>query len=1139
MSARDPSIIAADPKRSAWVAANAGSGKTYTLANRVTRLLLDGAKPERILCLTYTKAAAAEMQSRLFALLGELSMLSDAKLAKRLAEICGRAPPAADWPGAWRLFAKALETPGGLKIQTLHAFCQGVLARFPLEAGVPPGFTVLDELTSNRLLEEARERSLARADKGDAFLAAAVAKLATDVAERRLEDVLRNCLGPDRRKLERLLRPLASNDEGLLRAVRDFHGAHMESESAIIDGFCAHVKSKASQLHATAKWLDRGSTKDKEKAEQIRAAMLHDTPRQSFHAFRRVFLKKDGDPFVRLVTRNHAQTDPALAQFIDELGEHFVEKDCRRRAAHAAELCHAILILSDAVRGEYAALKSARGALDYDDLIVLTNKLLEESDAAQWVLFKLDGGIDHILIDEAQDTSPEQWAIISKLTEEFFAGSGSRREATLRTVFAVGDEKQSIFSFQGADPDQFDRFRRYFEERALAAERDFVNEPLATSRRSAPEILDFVDAVFSTPEARSGLASGDAEIRHFAHRSKAQGRVELWPAIKPPEEPEPDPQREVDLPSQAGAAATLARKLADQIAEWRDRHVRLPDHPDPIRPGDIMILLPRREPFGPLVIRALKDRGIPVAGADRMRLSDEIGVRDLVALGRFAIQPVDDLTLATVLRSPLGGLSEEELLSLCHERMGNLWPELQRRSAESAFSRAHELLNDVLARADLMPPFEFFTHVLATRGMRRPLLERLGAEAEDAIEEFLSLAFAYEGGNPPSLEGFLDWIERGGAEIKRDMERGRDEVRVMTVHGAKGLEADIVILPDTTTVPQSPAQKGHLLFGTDAVYFPIGESTRLAPVAAARNAAQDAIMREHRRLLYVAMTRAKERLYICGFENKRGIANGCWYRLAEAAATRIGTPVTRGAEQIYVVGDRGDQFGLAVDPAPPRARIPAWISPVVPEREKQRLLRPSELTDEGAPPANSPCGLEASKRFQRGLLIHALLAHLPDIAKSDRGRIGMGFLRAHTKDAGEAEALFREALSVIEDPTFGVAFSQESRAEIALTAELPELAPGARVNGRVDRIAVTKDAVLIVDFKTNRPPPGREEDVAEAYLSQMALYRAAAAKIFPGRRIDCALVWTDGPKLMRLSAGLLDRQFASMRARLDPEGGLS
>ncbi|MBV9330640.1 MAG: double-strand break repair helicase AddA, partial [Alphaproteobacteria bacterium] len=940
-----PPAAAADPSTSAWVTANAGSGKTHTLTDRVTRLLLGGAAPGRILCLTYTKAAAAEMQSRLFGRLGSYSMLPDRKLRCMLDRI--GANEISDLAAARRLFAQALETPGGLKIQTIHGFCQSLLTLFPLEAGVAPGFSVLDEPAATNLMNEARVRMLERAGKGGTVLSTALSRLVTEITEQRLDEILQSSLGSDRRRLMRFLAsPMVAG--GLEQHVRVTHGiAGTDTEDSLTEHFCATLSADRGILEEIADWLDGGLTSDRQKSGQLRRALAAKSARVMFQHLRSAFLKSDGEAYQRLVTSRLQDTNDRLSGYLQAFVERLYACDLQRNAANAASLCHSILVVAQSVHDEYALLKNARAALDYDDLVLETRHLLEQSAAAQWVLFKLDGGIDHVLIDEAQDTSPDQWTIVRALTEEFFAGSGIRRDSTVRTIFAVGDEKQSIFSFQGAEPDQFEAFRLYFEERVLGAGHEFSNTPLVVSRRSTPEILAFVDEVFRPREAREGLTSQRVPIEHVAERAGVPGRVEFWPAIVDDNPSDTDPDREMNLP-QTSAASRLAERIAGLIGQWLAQKTNLPGRGRPIAPSDIMILLPRREPFGPLIIRALKDRSIPVSGADRMRLTDELSVQDLIALGRFVLQPMDDLTLATLLRSPFCDVSEEELLELCSGRPGRLWDRLRDFSEKAAaFKNAHIFLSEMLSLADFTPPFEFYAHALTALGMRERLLRRLGSESEEAIDEFLSLTLSHEPSATASLEGWLKWMESGGAEIRRDMERVRNEVRVMTVHGAKGLEADIVFLPDTTSLPMTPSQRGTLLFTGDAVFAPGGNAGRVPPVAAARAEAHRVALREYRRLLYVAMTRARDRLYICGFAGKSGIKHGSWYRLAEAAAEKLGRRIERDGQAILAIGAHEEDRSRAPAAQEPGLSIPSWAVTSPPaEPPSATVLRPAGIESE-------------------------------------------------------------------------------------------------------------------------------------------------------------------------------------------------
>lgn len=1123
MSATPSTPDAGDPRISAWVSAHAGTGKTWTLANRVARLLLDNALPQRILCLTYTKAAAAEMAGRLFTQLGEWAMLDDAALAESLERIGAGRRDKEGLREARRLFALALETPGGLKIQTIHSFCQYILARFPLEAGISPAFDVLDEPTAREMIADAGAAVLERAGEGEQKLAEAAAYLATHSSEEKLGEILASTLGGDRRKFERFLESLDRNGDAIASRVARAHGVEPGERYQHIEAkFCAEMKEAQAQLKEIAAWLSSGTTNDAKLARALDKAIESG----NYDDFYSLFLTADGKARATLATKGSIDRNSELHMRLREAAKRFHIAEQRCRSARAAALALSALTLAEAAHGEYSRAKSARGVLDYDDLIVETLRLLERREAAGWVLYKLDGGLDHILIDEAQDTSPEQWRIVRSLAEEFFAGEGARAQGRQpRTLFVVGDEKQSIFSFQGADPAQFEINRQHFRQRAGEA---FVSAGLTRSRRSTREILAFVDAVFDSETVREGVSS--VEIKHKTARDQAVGRVVFWPAIKQVEEPKRDAwQTPVNIEPRWSPVVQLADRVATNIQNWTSGRTWLPGHDDPIRPADIMVLMPRREPFASELIRQLKRRGVAVAGADRIHLLEQMAVMDLVAIGRFVLLPEDDLTLAALLRSPLIGFSEDELFALAADRGGTLWRELEQRCEEApAMTFAWELLREMRARADFTPPFEFYGHLLGPRGGRKRLLARLGAEANDAIDEFLSLALSYEHLNTPSLEGFLQWFETGDAEIRRDMERGRNEVRVMTVHGAKGLEADIVILPDTTTIPESAARRAALLYADDSVFFPLAEEDAPDCVRHAKARADADALREHRRLLYVALTRAKDELHICGFEGKRGVRPGSWYDLMRPVAERLGIVIGEGEE---IAREARPAKAQSTIPASVSFELPEWaLRPLEQEDARPRLIRPSEAAGCEEPPRISPRG---AGQFARGLLVHALLARLPELPANERARAAHRYLvQRHVQD-DEREALIAETLAVLDHPEFVAAFQPGSRAEISIVADLPELGPKARVSGRLDRLAVTDDAVLLVDFKSNRPAPASAKEVAPPYLSQMALYRAALARVFPAKRIDCAIVWTEAPMLMPVPATLLDAEFARIAGRLD------
>jgi ATP-dependent helicase/nuclease subunit A len=807
----------------------------------------------------------------------------------------------------------------------------------------------------------------------------------------------------------------------------------------------------------------------------------------------------------------------------------------RARAVRAAAIGKAVLHVGLRILSRYDALKSEQAQLDYDDLVLATAALFSRTSAA-WVLFKLDGGIDHILVDEAQDTNPLQWRIIAALAEEFFSGKGAR--AQTRTIFTVGDEKQSIYRFQGADPAIFGRMEEQFEEKIEAAGAKLHTPLLDLTRRSVAPILKVVDQVFADPVLAKGLTSAGTPPHHAVARDGQGGLVELWPTEKPIEAEMPVPwDVPLDFVHPQSPRTRLSAKIADVIAGWLKTGERLPSLDRAVRPGDVMVLVRRRDAFVDELIRALKLRHIPVAGSDRLRLTEHIAIMDLMALGSFAIMPEDDYALACVLKSPLFGMSEEDLFSFAHTRGGTLFEALAQTPIAAT-------LRPLIARAGRTSPFAFYTECLGALGMRTKLVARLGGDAEDPIDEFLRLALDYERLHPPLLQGFLHWLGAGEAEVKRDMDQGRDEVRVMTVHGAKGLEANIVFLPDTCSMPHRAHRPGFLNIEVPGGAHPVPlwcerPKEDPAPAAKARADEREAAEGEHLRLLYVALTRARDRLYICGHEGRNPLPPTSWHALCAAALANIGT------QTITACGEEGWRLEVS-QIKPPDGRpsteeaarttptLPAHFAvPAAPELAQDRPLSPSRLGIE-EPSATKPTPLlearETLTRFERGRLIHRLLQFLPDQPANARADLAAKFLgqsRHQLSPAAQLE-IAAAVVRVMNEPAFAPLFAPGSRAEVPLVGRVALGGTRRSVFGIVDRLAVTKDTVLLIDYKTDRQPPSGADAVPLAYRRQLALYRALLAALYPRHTIHCALLWTEIPALMTLSEAELSTTFAQL-----------
>ncbi len=1131
---------ASDPAVSAWVSANAGTGKTHVLVNRIIRLMLEGAVPERILCLTFTRAAAAEMASRLVDALGSWIALGDDALRHRIADITG-GRAVARLAGARRLFARALETPGGLKVQTIHAFCERLLQRFPVEAGVTPGFTVLEPTTARAALVAARSAVLGGAD-GAGEIVDLVETLAVHLGLDELTDLVGKLID-ERGHMQGIL----ESDEGMVTTLRRLAAVlDLQPDGSPPDPGAAlaavmsdeEMRAIAGQLATSDKVTDRKT------AEALSNALAVPDGAARLAALAGKFLKGNGDPIAdsTLCTAAMGEHRGRLATLRDEVAR--LSEFQKAAGVHSAT--SALLRLGRRVMARYEREKHLIGGYDYDDLIARTLMLLKVSDGAQWVLYKLDGGLDHILIDEAQDTSPDQWEIVRLLADEFFAGEGSR-DGLVRTIFAVGDKKQSIFSFQGADPALFDQERDHFAARVRLAGQAFKPIPLQTSFRSVKAVLSAVDDVFNHGAAAVGVKTEpDENMVHHAIRAGEPGMVEIWQvgetetakdeATKDTRHKPGDPRRQV------------AEKIAATIFGWLWRREPLYPGGPPIAPRDILILVQKRPVLMPLLVKELKKLGVPVAGPDRLDLADHVAVRDLVSLGRFVLQPGDDLALAETLKSPLLAsddgkpIDDDDLFTIAHGRgKQSLWTALCRHVAAGApYGEAVERLRAWQERAASATAGEFYQDVLAAGGGLKALQGRLGNDAVDAVENFLQLTFAMPREKVQSLREFLDAPGGLDQEFKRDMGEAAGEVRIMTVHGAKGLQAPIVILADAATPAGGGGKPGlHLITSRDGAALPVWYLKKdLLPkvLKTARDVVDASALEEYNRLLYVAMTRARDRLYVAGAVTAKQRYEGSWHEMvSNALGSRAVEMTLPDGRHAWRIEDPGTPLTDVKPPAPPPPQAPPlpdwalatptrhetappWVSPSA----IRALMRPE--TAASSERIASPLAGDGEWRFRRGQLVHRLLQILPDRPEDGRQAMAELFLAHAAPEMPPArhQALIAEVLGVIGAPAVAALFGPGSLAEVPLVAEIDHPGLGKfMVSGRLDRLAVRDDEVLIADYKTNRPVPHGLDEADPAHIAQLAAYWAGLETIYPGRRIRAFLVYTDGPFSMELPETVL------------------
>lgn len=1134
--------LASDPQLSAWVSANAGSGKTHVLVNRVLRLLLSDVAPGRMLCITYTKAAAANMANRIFRALADWARMPDETLTRALADLTGATPSPERRAKARRLFAQALETPGGLKIETIHAFSTRVLQAAPFEANVPPRFEIADDLAQAQMLREARRELLAAvlADP-EGEEARALGLLARQAAQDTFDAMIQEALS--RRELFGDTDGRARDPGAMRRGMAEFLGVAPELTAAEVQGRFQLDLSLNTALPRLIQALEAGSATRQSFAAALRAALAgEDDP---VAVCRKGLITEANGINQNIRGKGKSEFEPELLAVLDELAALVLAARDRLNAIAIRDRSHALAVLVTQMLASYRRLKSRRSLLDYDDLIAKTRSLLSRVDAA-WVLYKLDAGIDHILLDEAQDTSTAQWAILGRLTDEFTSGAGIPQNGLLtRTVFAVGDEKQSIYGFQGAAPAAFGEERVRLGQRLKDANRPFKPVSLNTSFRSAREIMQAVDAVFALPDHARGLVfdgAGGPEP-HDTVRQGARGCVDLWPLSLDDAGEKPDAwTAPVDALSRRSGVAKLAGRIATTLARWQ--RAGRDDLGNAFSPGDVMILLRNRGALFETIVKALKDAGVPVTGRDRLTLADHPAVEDMLALARAILLPDDDLALATALKTPLLNLDDDDLLRLAPGRPGSLRAALaQAAQSEPRYRAVETKLTGMTREAGRCGPFRFFAKLLGPDSGRNLALARLGPESGDALDAFLNAALDHERRYGPSLAGFIRHVGGAAADVKRDLSASAGEVRVMTVHGAKGLEAKVVILADLAPPPGAKRLPKILV-----VQPPQGEPVPLWPTAGAEDAsatrrakarAIEHMVEEHHRLLYVAMTRAEDRLIVCGAQKQGEAPDGSWYAMIAAglAASDAGlhearAPDGEGMIARFMTSAPQPPAPAVGTQAAPAASPPAW------------LARPAPREDEPAPPLKPSNALSAADAAERpgdgpflaesaaaGRLAHLLLQMLPEIAPERRAETAqtLAGVRGKGLSGARRDRLVADVLKLLDEPGLFALFAEGSLAEVPVAGAITLPGGAVRaVSGQIDRLVITPDEVVIADFKTATRPPADLDAMPPGTLAQLAVYRALIGAIYPGRRVRALAIYTATLSVLEPEAGRLDAVLVEM-----------
>jgi len=848
---------AASPSENVWVQANAGTGKTSVLVQRLLRILFRSESQSGVLCLTYTNAAAGEMRNRILSKLREWAMASDNVLRELLDGVAhNRVPTDADLKSARDIFFTYIDNPDILKIKTIHGFCEEILHRFPVEAGLSPAWTLVSDANQKVLLQDAFD-SMIKSAAADTRLSDAFAHLVGRVSEYYMPDLLKELTGQYKtffqvENLDNYRKYFIDTIQNFL--LSDFTNLPPESTERlqnIVENAVTDQKSRKKPVGYLTELIN--------KTKQYIDKTI------DFDEYKFTYLKLDLEPKKDLQKLDYVQTE---LDRVYRQAQYDVNRQIMRDSV-------AMFDLAAGFARSYMALKHARNLLDFDDLILYTRRLFSRPETMGWVLSQLDLGLNHILVDEAQDTSPQQWDILRMMAGDFFTDGDTAGQT--HSMFVVGDSKQSIYGFQGADPNAFAASRQDIAAQIKNNMRAIAEIPLTQSFRSTAPILESVDRFFGNHDIVE--LTGFVNNPHKCFRAHAPGLVEINPVVS---------KKESD---------TDVRGYISMIADKIERLIKNGE----CTAGDIMVLVQKRKPMAPQLVAELKRRNIDVAGSDRIVLPDFPAVRDLLNMTRFCLNPADDYSLCCVLKSPLFRLTEADILNLCNARTMAIKNAPNDAAPVTVFDILQQMMPEIFARLNTIlqwgaqcGPYTFFTNILNSDNARAEMISALGTEIIDPLEEFLTICLAYERTQPGTMRHFLKWFITGGSEIKRDMDESSG-VRVVTVHGSKGLEAPFVFLIDTTNMPDGekfvPIPNVAAREDMPVPWIWLPRSVPSARRTAAVNAAAHNRLAEYYRLLYVAMTRARDRLYIFGYTPNKAPNADSWHaRLWSVFGDETGRP---------------------------------------------------------------------------------------------------------------------------------------------------------------------------------------------------------------------------------------------------------
>ncbi len=1058
---------ASNPKNSAWVFASAGSGKTKILTDRVLRLLLNGVLPHKILCLTFTKVAATEMQNRINKELASWVLLDDDELRNKLSNLSGKSPSEKNLTEARSLFLKILDSESKIKIQTIHSFCQSIIKIFPFEAKITPNFEILESNNEKILLKEA-QKDVIRKARNNEFYENLIEEISIKINDESFLEIISDLLSKKEEIL--FLKESFFGIENLIDEIfKNFAIPQNEDEDKIFEQFIEKINKKEVLNLATS--LENSSSSKNIDISQKIQKFFSNQKTDNFHNYKLAFFTKEDSP--RKIYGSEAK-DERLLKIIDEQKALIINFNEKLNSLRICNDTAIILRFIDQILESYSNKKKQDSFLDYNDLIVETNKLLMNPDFSNWVKMKMDGSFDHILVDESQDTNHQQWNIIKALSEDFFSGIGAGDDN--RSIFIVGDEKQSIYSFQGAEANISKEIYSYFYE---ASNEKLQKIELNNSFRSGSEVLNLVDKVFSDQKRKDAI-SKTSEFKNHNPIRNTKGKVEVWPQIVPEKKEKKEQSYEwkfdfLESNEEQKEQEILAEAIAKKIANGVNKKIKLENRQESLKFGDFMILLRNRtNGFDKSLAKYFNKYNIAFSSQSRVKFGENLLILDLLSSAKFALLTEDDLNLACLLKSPIFNLTEADLLNICLFKNDNKTSIYQSLDKLDKYKNVKEKLDKIITKSKTLDCFEFFYSLLNKENHQKDFLAYFGNENLEIIEKFLSFVRDFSKNNSPSLQKLIEFIDNLNPELSLSSE-DRNKVKITTIHSAKGLQAPIVIMPDCS-------YNFNQLLGAKEKISWVDFGNFNLPIWCNKKSQENSIIKSHKekrikeakdeylRLLYVALTRAEDELYIAGFGNSKDPE--CWYEVVKNSAPELSQPLP---EADIVINELKEESFKEI-------------------KLEQLKTAPKEFFEED----DVEDQINISKI--KGKLIHKILEIFGKSGSQNKEwlfKIAKNLI--HEKeilDESLKSDLLKSIKNFLDSKVFDEIFSNNIKCEI-------DIASNNKLY-RIDALIEKDEEVLIIDYKSDEEKPDK---IPNQYQEQLLNYKSALEKIYPKKPVRCAILW--------------------------------